>query len=103
MQTTTLYRAVSFAEFIQLTQTGRFEIVGGSVEGKYFAENMTDAAAWGNLLFGASNFRIVEVILPTSIAAALFRIEPLDGIGPARFADIEQLEGVAVSIREVTR
>ena len=33
-----LYRAVSPDEYAQLIRTGQFEIVGRSVEGKYFAD-----------------------------------------------------------------
>ena len=53
-----LYRAVSIAEYRQLMQSGRFEIVGSSVEGKYFAESLAAAAEWGIRLFGAGNYRL---------------------------------------------
>jgi hypothetical protein len=97
-----LYRAVSFAEYQQLMQSGRFEIVGSSVEGKYFAESPAAAAEWGIRLFGAGNYRLVEVTMPAPVAAQFYRLERLDGIGPARFAEMWQLEGIELQIREVT-
>jgi hypothetical protein len=42
---------------------------------------------------------IVEVELPDEIVASLFRIARLDGIGPGRFARIDQL--VTARFRQV--
>jgi len=46
---TRLFRAVSEQEFQQLMETGKFQITGASVEGKYFATTMENAAAWGEI------------------------------------------------------
>lgn len=40
----------------------------------------------------APSFVIVEIELADSVASALFRLNNLDGIGPARYAEIDQLE-----------
>jgi hypothetical protein len=96
METVTLYRAVSEAEWQQLMRTGKFEAVPSSLEGKFFAESAEDAAQWGEMLEGASHYRIVEVNLPTSVANSLLRWEKLDGIGPARYGELYQLYDAVV-------
>ena len=85
MEIVTLYRAVSEGEFQQLMRTGKFEVVPSSLEGKFFAESAEDAAQWGEMLEGASHYRIVEIALPASVAQGLVRWEKLAGIGPARY------------------
>lgn len=96
METVTLYRAVSEVEFQQLIRTGKFEAVPSSLEGKFFAESTEDAAQWGEMLEGPSHYRIVEVALPTSVAQSLLRWEKLDGIGPARYGELHQLQHAVV-------
>jgi len=98
---TTLYRAVSEVEFHQVMKTGRFAVAPNTLEGKFFAETVSDAAKWGERLQGRGNFRIVEVKVPTTTADQLMRWERLDGIGPARYAELDQLTGVTV--REAIR
>lgn len=90
--TTTLYRAVSEAEYSDILKTGIFRSGPNSYEtGKFFAEYAADAEAWGNAMEGAGNFRIIQADFPTSNANQFMRFERLDGIGPARFATFEQL------------
>ena len=96
METMTLYRAVSEVEFQQLMRTGKFAVVPSSLEGKFFAESAEDAAQWGEMLEGARHYRIVEVDLPTSVAQSLLRWEKLDGIGPARYGALHQLQNAVV-------
>jgi len=96
METLTLYRAVSKVEFQQLMRTGKLEVVPSSLEGKFFAESAEDAVQWGEMLEGASNYRIVEVDLPARVAQSLLRWEKLDGIGPARYGELHQLQDAVV-------
>jgi hypothetical protein len=96
---TVLYRAVSEAEYAQLITTGRFEVVSQSVEGKYFAEHPEHAATWGDAFYGRGQYRIVEVRLPSEVASAFHWWAELDGIGPARFAALEQLANVRMKVR----
>ena len=96
METITLYRAVSEGEFQQLMRTGKFEVVPSSLEGKFFAESAEDAAQWGEMLEGASNYRIVEVEFPASVAKSLLRWEKLAGLGPARYGELPQLQDAVV-------
>ena len=98
METITLYRAVSEGEFQQIMRTGKFEAVPSSLEGKFFAESVEDAAQWGEMLEGASHYRIVEVALPASVAKSLVRWEKLDGIGPARYGELHQLQNAVVRL-----
>jgi hypothetical protein len=96
METVTLYRAVSEVEWQQLVRTGKFEAVLSSLEGKFFAESPEDAVQWGEMLEGASHYRIVEVDLPISVVNSLLRWEKLDGIGPARYGELHQLHDAMV-------
>jgi hypothetical protein len=96
MEIVTLYRAVSEGEFQQLMRTGKFEAIPSSLEGKFFAESAEDAAQWGEMLEGASHYRIVEIALPASVAKSLLRWEKLDGIGPARYGQLPQLQDAVV-------
>ena len=63
--TTTLFRAVSHAEFEQMMKTGTFEAGRNSLGGKFFAESAEDAARWGEKLEGKGNFRIIDAQIPT--------------------------------------
>ena len=96
MEIVTLYRAISEAEWLQIMRTGKFEAVPSSLEGNFFAESAEDAAQCGEMLEGASHYRIVEVDLPTSVANSLLRWEKLDGIGPARYGELHQLHDAVV-------
>jgi len=98
METVTLYRAVSEAEWQQLMRTGKFEAVPSSLEGKCFTESAEDAARWGEMLEGAGHYRIVEVTLPTSVTHSLLQWEKLDGIGPARYGELHQLYDAVVRL-----
>lgn len=99
--TTKLYRAVSEAEYQQLMRTGRFVAGPNSLGGKFFAENPADAARWGDALEGAGRCRLVEVEVASNAADNLMRWERLDNIGPARYAELDELGNVAVREVEV--
>jgi hypothetical protein len=96
MEIVILYRAVSEGEFQQFMRTGKLEAVPSSLERKFFAESPEDAAQWGEMLEGASHYRIVEVALPAGVAESLMRWEKLDGIGPARYGALPQLQNAVV-------
>jgi hypothetical protein len=98
METVTLYRAVSEVEYQQLIRTGKFAVVPSSLEGKFFAERAEDAAQWGEMLEGAGSYRIVEVEFSTRVAENLLRWEKLDGIGPARYGELHQLQDAVVRL-----
>jgi len=95
-ETTTLYRAVSEAEFRQIEKTGAFEVGPNSMQGKFFAESARDAKKWGDALNGPGKSKIVEVQLPKNAADNLQRWERLDGIGPARYGELNQLRDAIV-------
>lgn len=89
---TTLYRAVSHAEYADLTANGVFRAGPNSYEfGKFFAETGEHATQWGTKLEGAGNFRVIEAQFPTSTANQFMRWPSLDNIGPARLGTFEQL------------
>lgn len=60
------------------------------------AESVEDATKWGNALNGSGNSRIVGVEIPKSTADTLQRWERLDGIGPARYGELDQLHNVII-------
>jgi hypothetical protein len=88
----TLYRSVSSAELATL---GKGFSIGGGAEGKYFAETLVDAAAWGRQL---GNPHIVEVTVSKSVADSMYRWQKLDNIGPARFAPIDALKDASIRV-----
>lgn len=92
----TLYRAVSQEEFRQLMSTGKFEMAPHALEGKFFAESPEHAIAWGEALEGAGQYRVVVVELAATVADELIRWARLDGIGPARYANLSQLESATI-------
>lgn len=49
-------------------------------------------------LEGTKGFRIVDVRIPTAQANKFMRIERLDGIGPARYAELNQLSGAKIGV-----
>ncbi len=80
--------------------SGRLRVGRSSCEGKHLACTREDARRWGRMLHGAGAFALLQVTMPDVVAARLFRWEHLDGIGPARFATIDELEEAQVA--EVT-
>src|SRR5262245_53135076 len=101
-----LYRAVSYPELVDIVQTCGFHRAPPSNQGKWFAESPADAARWGRRFYqmGGPPFHLVEVEMPVDVADQMFRLPNLDGIGPARYADIDQLPGInqsLVGLREV--
>jgi hypothetical protein len=94
--TTTLYRAVGNAEFDQIMETGTFQAGPNSLGGKWFAESAEHAEQWGDILEGKGAFKIVDARIPTVQANQFMRIEGLDGIGPARYAELDQLKGAVI-------
>ena len=100
-----LYPAVSEAEFQQFMSTGRFELVPGLLEGKWFAETAAGSKAMGRLVFprgsGVAHERIIEIEIEREIAYRSVRYPNLDRCGPVRFAELEQLNFAIV--REAQR
>jgi hypothetical protein len=61
------------------------------LEGKWFAENADDAATWGVKMDFGGKPTVIEADFPTSAADDMFKVDKLDGIGPARYAEEGQL------------
>ncbi len=94
--TVTLYRAMSVAEYRQLVATGRFApgTTSSYENGKWFAEQLSHAVKWGEIfarLSGNARWVVVEVRLLAPAANRFIRLERLDGIGPARYAEVQQI------------
>src|SRR6185295_14090088 len=93
-----LFRAVSDAELFDIKVSGKLQACPNSLEGKFLAETPEDAEKWGRLLNGQGKFRIIAVELPRAEADKLMRWERLDGIGPARFAELEELTKAVITV-----
>lgn len=103
--TVSLYRAVCNAEFVEVMANRQFGLVPNSLNGKWFAESLKDARAWGEVfsrLSGISHDKIIEAEFEQGFADGFFRLPMLDGIGPARFATIDEANSF-LSVREATR
>jgi RHS repeat-associated protein len=90
-ETVTLFRAVSREEAAQALAEGVFKAGENSLGGKFFAETAEDATKWGNQLQGPGQFEVLQVQLPKSTADSLMRWERLDGIGPARYGELNEI------------
>jgi hypothetical protein len=63
------------------------------MEGKWFADSIESASAHGSALQGPGNFRLIEADLPNN-ATSLYQHPNIDGRGPGRYLDINDLNGV---------
>jgi RHS repeat-associated protein len=101
--TTTLYRAVNEDEFNSAIESQEFSAGPNSMEGKWVAEQPSDALQWGQKFYGNEPFHILQTEVPSSYADSLFSNPNLDGIGPARYADdLGTLNSVHGGISEYT-
>ena len=96
---TRVYRAVGEAEYRDILETGCFRQGPNSAEGKWFSDLPAGATAHGQALYPDGRFRLVEADVPDD-APSLFRFANLDGFGPARFLDIDDLDGVLPLLME---
>jgi len=96
-----LFHSFAFPLTNQIARmTGRASINSrsNSVAGKYFAEAAEHAEQWGMALYleGKSAFKIVDAKIPTVQADKFMRWERVDNIGPARFAELNQLKDAVI-------
>ncbi|SIO92800.1 RHS repeat domain-containing protein [Vibrio spartinae] len=90
-----LYRGMNIDEYNSLIKNQTWAYGNGSMEGKWFAESYNDAVAWGHRMgHGGDTFRVVQVDVPDEIADNFYRVEKLDNIGSARYAELEDLNAV---------
>lgn len=95
----TLYRAVCIAEHQDLQRTRQFRIIPGSLEGKWFATTHDDAVAWGKLFAIVSgDFMVITATFPAALVERFSFRARLDGIGPAYFAEIDQLRDFVIDV-----
>jgi hypothetical protein len=79
-------------EFDSIATTGKFGPGVGQMEGKWFATQGAHAEQWGQLLNGGEGIT-VETRIPASVADQMYlHAGKLDGIGPAYYADADQLD-----------
>ena len=93
-----LYRGMNDDEYSQLMKNGTWK-AQGTLEGKWFAESYNDAVIWGQEMgHGGDKFKVVQVNVPDEIANRMHRTSRLDAIGPARYAQLEDLNDPRVKI-----
>lgn len=95
---------MSIDEFQDLLLTRTFRISSNSLEGKFFAETLEAARAWGNILNASGNFQIISVELDESVSEILEVFLNLDGIGTAYYVandNLETFNSLILSITEV--
>jgi len=95
-QTKSFYRAMSPAEYDDLMTTGQFRPGEGTIEGKFFATTPQDAQAWGQKFYPSGDYRIVEIQVSQTKASTFLYWNRLDGIGPAAYSDVHQLQQVNI-------
>ena len=91
---TRVYRAVSETEYKEILRTGRFNQGPNSLEGKWFADTLEGAKAFGKALYPNGKYRIIEADVPNN-AKSLYRLPNLDGRGPARYLHLDDLQKIA--------
>jgi hypothetical protein len=86
-------------------QSRAFRAAPPSNQGKWFARRHADALRWLPKLYpAAASAHVLEVEVPDSIVTGWFALPNLDGIGPAVFADVDDLPALnaaLVSVAEV--
>jgi RHS repeat-associated protein len=94
-----LYRSMSEGEYADLMRDKVWRSNGG-MEGKWFAESYDNAVKWGQTMgHGGDKFHVVEVDVPDNIAKKMHTQSNLDGIGSARYAEVEDLNNSKVKIK----
>ncbi len=94
-----LYRGVSIAEYDDLMIDGKWKVGSGTMEGKWFAESYKDAVTWGNKMgHGGEHFQVVQIDVPDDIAEKMHMDPRLDGIGPARYGELTDINNDRVKV-----
>jgi len=92
----TFYRAVSLKELADIRKCGCLRTTAGSCEGKHLATSLAHARQWGRMLNAPEAFAVVRISIDDAIAADFASWNRLDGIGPAYFATIDQIDGFRI-------
>ena len=91
-----LYRSMSIKEYEEIISTHKWSAPPNVMSGKWFAESYQTAKIWGNEMgHGACSFMIVQITVPDKIAEQMHFDKHLDGIGSARYAELDQLNKYA--------
>lgn len=94
------FRVASHAEFEDLKAYGRFRAGPTSAEGKYLWSQIEHARAFRDLLLANGWEReciILKVEVVDELADRFARFAMMDGIGPASFAELDDLESAVVT------
>ena len=94
------FRVASPAEFEDLSAYGRFRAGPNSAEGKYLWNQIEHAQAFRDLLLANGWEReciILKVEVADHLADRFAQFAKIDGIGPASFAELADLESAVVT------
>ena len=96
-----LFRSVSIDERFDIKNNGWQG--GNNMQSKWFAESKEHAIEWGKQLgHGEDKFYVLKVTVPDNIVANAYTVPHLDGIGPAKNLECDDLNKYA-KITEVTK
>lgn len=70
------------------------------MEGKWFALSPEDASRWGTSFADSGGFVVVACEISDVVVQSLTSIDRLDGIGPAMYAEIVDLEDAVIEVPE---
>jgi hypothetical protein len=95
---TRVFRAIGEAEYLDVLNSGQFREGPGTLEGKWFADTLDGALAYAARFYSDGRYWILEAEVPNE-APSLFQEPNLDGHGPARYLDVDDLIGVSPRVR----
>ncbi|MBB4079739.1 hypothetical protein GGR28_002364 [Lewinella aquimaris] len=87
---------MSSAEYEDILLHRRFRSVANALMGKWFAETKSDALKWALKLTYSSKVCVIEIEIADDIGEALYFADYLDGVGPARYAEIDHLKHATI-------
>ena len=95
---------MSTAERDDILRRSGFFPAPPSNQGKWFALSRVDAARWARQLYppDGSGCHLIEVDVPAGAVAPLFQLSNLDSVGPAVFADVDELPALNAAIVGLT-
>ena len=98
--TTKLFRVVSMAEYEDLQEFRHFRPGPNSFEGKWFADSFESVSLHAKAHYPNGYCQIVTIEIGAELWQRAFRLENLDGYGPATYLDLVDLEGVGPIFEE---
>ncbi|HWS44193.1 MAG TPA: hypothetical protein VN421_14045, partial [Pseudoflavonifractor sp.] len=95
-----LYRVMSDAEYQSIINNGgKFSPYDRAMEEKWFAISSEDAVKWAEKFYPDGQYRMIEIEVPIDSLNQMYRVEKLDGIGPAYSGGIDFLNSIMKGLK----